>query len=124
MPSGSAASSASRGPGCLSAAESANRALSDATRLLLSAPVDPGRWNDAESNVTSAIASAESACFGAESAAEREGFESARDALALMRTTLAEGAKAALGAGGFQGAMRQEAIDNRLASARAKLGLR
>jgi hypothetical protein len=51
-------------------------------------------------------------------------MESARDALALMRTTLQEGAKAALGAGGFQGAMRQEAIDNRLASARSKLGLR
>jgi len=41
-----------------------------------------------------------------------------------MRTSLAEGAKAALGAGGFQGAARQEAIDNRLASARSKLGVR
>jgi hypothetical protein len=127
VPSGGDASATSRGPGgpgCLSAAESANRALSNATRLLLSMPVDASRWSDAESGVSSAIARAESACSGGATEAERAGMESARDALALMRMTLEEGTKAALGAGGFQGAMRQEAIDNRLASARAKLGLR
>jgi hypothetical protein len=51
-------------------------------------------------------------------------MEDARAALSLMRATLAEGAHAALGAGGFQGAMRQEAIDNRLSAARGKFGLR
>jgi len=118
------ASTTSRGPGCLSAAESANRSLSDATRLLLSMPVDSAKWSDAESGVSSAIGSAESACSNGATEAERAGMENARDALALMRTTLAEGSKAALGAGGLQGAARQEAIDNRLASARAKMGLR
>jgi hypothetical protein len=123
VPSGGAPNATSRGPGCLSAAESANRSLSDATRLLLSMPVDGSKWSDAESGVSSAIARAESACSGGATEAERAGMENARDALSLMRTTLQEGAKAALGAGGFQGAMRQEAIDNRLASARARLGL-
>jgi hypothetical protein len=122
-PSGDA-NAGSRGAGCLSAAEGANRSLSEATRILLSMPVDASKWSEAESGVSSAIASAESACSGGETEAERAGMESARDALALMRTTLQEGSKAALGAGGFQGAMRQEAIDNRLASARGKLGLR
>jgi hypothetical protein len=123
-PSGGGASAASRGPGCVSAAESANRALSDATRILLSTPVDASRWSDAEGGVSAAISRAEATCSGGETQAERDGMESARDALALMRSTLSEGSKAALGAGGFQGATRQEAIDNRLASARAKFGLR
>ena len=122
--SGGAANPTSPGPGCLLAAESANGSLSEATRLLLSMPVDASKWSDAESGVSSAIARAESACSGGATEAERDGMESARDALALMRETLREGSKAALGAGGFQGAMRQEAIDNRLASARAKLGMR
>ncbi len=120
---GDSSGAASGGPGCLTAAENANRSLADATRLLLSLPVDAARWNDAESGVASAISGAESACSGgAES--EKAGMEAARDALALMRTSLAEGGKAALGAGGFQGAARQEAIDDRLASARKKMGLR
>jgi len=121
---GGDASAGSRGAGCLSAAESANRSLADATRLLLSMPVDASKWSDAESGVSSAIASAESACSGGATETEREGMENARDALALMRTTLAEASKAALGAGGLQGATRQEAIDNRLTSARAKFLLR
>ena len=120
----SRADNASRGPGCLIAAESANHALADATRLLLSTPVDSSRWSDAEGGVSSAISRAQSECSGGDTAAERGAMESARDALSLMKTTLEEGSKAALGAGGFQGAMRQEAIDNRLASARSKLGLR
>ncbi|MEO8586312.1 MAG: hypothetical protein ABI584_09150 [Acidobacteriota bacterium] len=120
----SVASATSRGPGCLMAAESASRSLSDATHLLISMPVDGSRWSDAENVASSAIARAESTCAGGATDAEREGMETARDALALMRTSLAEAAKAALGAGGFQGVARQEAIDNRLASARAKLGLR
>ena len=118
------ASAISHGPGCLLAAESANRALSDATQLLRSMPVDASRWSDSENGVSAAIARAESTCSGGTTDAEREGMETARDALSLMRTTLSEGSKAALGGGGFRGATRQEAIDNRLASARAKLGLR
>jgi hypothetical protein len=123
-PSSGGTSAASRGPGCVSAAESANRALYDATRILLSTPIDASRWSDAEGGVSAAISRAEATCSGGETQAERDGMESARDALALMRSTLSEGSKAALGAGGFQGATRQEAIDNRLASARAKFGLR
>jgi hypothetical protein len=123
-PSGSVASATSRGPGCLMAAESASRSLADATHLLISMPVDGTRWSDAENVASSAIGRAESTCSGGATDAEREGMDTARDALALMRTSLAEAAKAALGAGGFQGVARQEAIDNRLASARAKLGLR
>jgi len=118
------AAATSRGPGCLMAAESANGSLADATRLLLSTPVDTSRWGDAESRVSSAISSAESACSGGTTEAERAGMDVAREALTLMRETLTEGTHAALGAGGFQGAMRQEAIDNRLSAARGKFGLR
>jgi len=114
----------SPGAGCLMAAESANASLADATRLLVSFPVDTSKWGEAEGRVLSAISSAESACSGGTSEAERTGMEEAREALTLMRATLTEGAHAALGAGGFQGAMRQEAIDNRLSGARRKLGLR
>jgi hypothetical protein len=87
-------------------------------------PVDSSKWGDAESRVSSAISSAESACSGGTTEAERTGMEDAREALTLMRATLSEGTHAALGAGGFQGAMRQEAIDNRLSAARGKFGLR
>jgi hypothetical protein len=123
-PTVSAGGATSRGPGCLMAAESANGSLAEATRLLLSMPVDSSKWSDAEGRVSSAISSAESACTGGTTDAERAGMEEAREALSLMRATLSEGAHAALGAGGFHGAMRQEAIDNRLSAARGKLGLR
>jgi hypothetical protein len=106
------------------AAESANGSLAEATRLLLSMPVDSSKWGDAESRVSSAISSAEAVCGGGTTEAERAGMEDAREALTLMRATLTEGAHAALGAGGFQGAMPQEAIDNRLSAARGKFGLR
>ncbi len=120
----SASGETSPGPGCLMAAESANSSLAEATRLLLSMPVDSSKWSEAESRVTAAISRAETACSGGTTEAERTGMEDARQALTLMRATLTEGAHAALGAGGFQGAMRQEAIDNRLAAARGKFGLR
>lgn len=123
-PTLSSGAATSPGPGCLMAAESANASLSEATRLLVSMPVDSSKWSDAESRVTSAISRAESACSGGTTETERSGMESAREALTLMRATLKEGAHAALGAGGFHGALRQEAIDNRLASARGKFGLR
>jgi hypothetical protein len=123
-PTVSAGAATSRAPGCLTAADSANSALSEATRLLLSMPVDSSKWSDAESRVSSAISSAESACTGGTTDAERAGMDVAREALTLMRATLREGGNAAAGAGGFQGAMRQEAIDNRLSAARGKLGLR
>jgi hypothetical protein len=123
-PTVSAGAATSRGPGCLMAAESANSSLAEATRLLLSMPVDTSKWSDAESRVSSAISSAEAACTGGTTEAERTGMEVAREALTLMRATLREGGNAAAGAGGFQGAMRQEAIDNRLSVARRKFGLR
>ncbi len=120
----SAGAETSPGPGCLMAAESANSSLAEATRLLLSMPVDTSKWSDAESRVSSAISQAESACRGGTTEAERTGMEDARQALTLMRATLTEASHAALGAGGFQGALRQEAIDNRLSAARGKFGLR
>jgi hypothetical protein len=123
-PAASTGAESTPGPGCLMAAESANSSLADATRLLLSLPVDTSKWSDAESRVSSAISRAESACAGGTTETERAGMEAAREALTLMRATLKEGAHAALGAGGFHGAMRQEAIDNRLSSARGKFGLR
>jgi hypothetical protein len=112
------------GAACLKAAESANSSLGEATRLLVSMPVDTSQWSDAESRVSSAISRAESACRGGTTETERTGMDEARQALTLMRATLKEGAHAALGAGGFQGALRQEAIDNRLSAARGKFGLR
>jgi hypothetical protein len=123
-PTVSARAATSPGPGCLMAAESANSSLAEATRLLLSMPVDSSKWSDAEGSVSSAISRAESACSGGTTDAERAGMEDAREALTLMRATLTEGTHAALGAGGFQGHMRQEAIDNRLSAARGKFGLR
>jgi hypothetical protein len=123
-PTVSAGAATSPGPGCLMAAESANGSLAEATRLLLSMPVDSSKWSDAEGRVSSAISSAEAACTGGTTEAERTGMEVAREALTLMRATLREGGNAAAGAGGFQGALRQEAIDNRLSVARRKFGLR
>jgi hypothetical protein len=123
-PAPSAREATSPGSRCLMAADSANRSLSDATRLLLSMPVDSSKWSDAERSVSSEISSAESACRGGTTDAERAGMDVAREALTLMRATLREGGNAALGAGGFHGALRQEAIDNRLSVARGKLGLR
>jgi hypothetical protein len=55
---------------------------------------------------------------------ERAALADAREAISLIRSSLSEAASAARGAGGFQGAMRQEQIEARLSSAKAKLGLR
>lgn len=119
---GTARSSA--GPGCLSEAENANRLLADATRLLLRMPVDASAWNDAENRTLQAISRAESECADRGNARESDGLADARNALLLIRTSLAEASSAAKGGGGFQGALRQERIDATLSSARAKLGLR
>jgi hypothetical protein len=119
-----AAPAASAGPGCLMEAENANRLLADASRLLASVPVDAGAWSDAENRTTQAISRAESACSDGSTDAERAALADAREAIALVRTSLSEASSAAKGAGGFQGATRQEQIDARLSSARAKLGLR
>lgn len=112
------------GPGCLLEAENANRLLADASRLLATVPVDAGAWSNAESRATQAISRAESACSGGATDAERGALADAREAIFLIRTSLSEAASAAKGAGGFQGAIRQEQIDARLSSAKAKLGLR
>jgi hypothetical protein len=114
----------SAGPGCLMEAENANRLLADAARLLTTMPVAESAWNDAESRATQAISRAESACSGGATDAERAALADAREALSLIRTSLSEAGSAAKGAGGFQGALRQEQIDARLSSAKAKLGLR
>jgi hypothetical protein len=119
---GSAAVSA--GPGCIQEAENASRLLADASRLLANMPVDANAWSDAENRATQAISRAESACSGGNTEAERAGLADAREALSLVRTSLSEAAGAAKGAGGFQGALRQEQIDALLSSAKSKLGLR
>lgn len=121
---GTTAYAPSRGPGCLIAADNANQALADAIHVLIARPVDSSKWSEAESRTSSLISSAESECSGAVTDAERAAMEDARTALGLMRATLGEGSKAALGAGGLQGVMRQESIDNNLAAARSKLGIR
>ncbi len=112
----------SAGPGCLLEAENANRLLADASRLLLNVPVDGGAWRDAEDHATQAISRAESTCSGGATEAERSALLDAREALSLMRTSLSEASNAAKGAGGFQGAVRQEQIDSRLSAARTRLG--
>ncbi|HTS03533.1 MAG TPA: hypothetical protein VMN04_13495 [Thermoanaerobaculia bacterium] len=119
-----AAPAVSVGPGCLTEAGNANRLLADASRLLVNMPVDSGAWSAAESRATQAIERAESACSGGATDSERDALADAREAISLIRTSLSEAASAAKGAGGFQGAMRQEQIDAKLASARARLGLR
>jgi hypothetical protein len=118
------APAASAGPGCLQEADNANRLLADSARLLGTMPVDANAWNDAENRTTQAIARAESACSGGTTEADRAALADAREALSLIRTSLSEASSAAKGAGGFQGAMRQEQIDAKLSSAKAKLGLR
>lgn len=120
----SGSTSPSAGPGCLLEAENANRLLADATRLLVNMPVDANAWGEAENRATQAIARAESACSGGATEAERAGLGDAREAVSLIRTSLSEAASAAKGAGGFQGALRQEQIDARLSSAKSKLGIR
>jgi hypothetical protein len=114
----------SAGPGCIMEAENANRLLADAARLLANMPVSESAWNDAESRATQAISRAESACSGGATDAEQAALADAREALSLIRTSLSEAGSAAKGAGGFQGALRQEQIDARLSSAKSKLGLR
>ena len=114
----------SAGPGCIQEAENASRLVTDASRLLANMPVDANAWSDAENRATQAIGRAESACSGGNTEAERAALADAREALSLVRTSLSEAASAAKGAGGFQGALRQEQIDARLSSAKAKLGLR
>jgi hypothetical protein len=114
----------SAGPGCIQEAENASRLLADASRLLANMPVDANAWSDAENRTTQAIGRAESACSGGNTEAERSALADAREALSLVRTSLSEASSAAKGAGGFQGALRQEQIDARLSSAKAKLGLR
>jgi len=114
----------SAGPGCIQEAENASRLVADASRLLANIPVDANAWSDAENRATQAIGRAESACSGGNTDAERSALADAREAISLVRTSLSEAASAAKGAGGFQGALRQEQVDNRLSSAKAKLGLR
>jgi hypothetical protein len=120
--SGSSSGRGSAGQQCLMSAGQANSELHSAAMLLLKPPVDQSAWRDAESRVSSAISSAESACSGGVDQGEKAAIEEARAALSTMRTLLGElsaGSRGGSGAG--NAALRQEEIENRLDKARGLL---
>jgi len=109
-PSGAAVSS---GPGdCLLFAGRANASLASAASVASRPPVDAADWSRTEGDVSSAISTAESACGG---------FDDARRALSLMRSSLTDLSAAARGEGGATGlAARQGEIDDLLNRARGR----
>jgi hypothetical protein len=123
---GSAAVSEGRpgfgGAACVSAAEEAARRTGEATRVLLRSPIDPVAFSTASDSASSAISSAEGSCEGGGSASEQKAMEEARGALSEMRALLSELSGALSGSGSASEApRRQEAVDARLAAARAAL---
>src|SRR5215470_10600109 len=76
--------------GCVAAADRANSALADASKVGLRPPVDQNAWASEEGRTNSAISTAESECMGASSDTDRHAVEEARAALSLMRQSLAD----------------------------------
>lgn len=110
------------GSACVSAAEEAAKRTGEATRVLLRSPIDPAAFSTAADSASSAISSAEGSCGGAGSVSERRAIEEARAALSEMSALLSELSGALAGSGSASEApRRQEAIDARLAAARAAL---
>ena len=102
-PAGTAAGDATASSGCSLFAERARAALVAAASIAATPPVEPSVWSRAESNASSAISAADSACAGS---------SDARLALSLMRLSLSEAASGARGEGGATGlAARQGDID-------------
>lgn len=124
-PSGAASPSgtASNGLTCVNAAEEANRKLHDAAMLVGRPPVDAGAWSSAQSDVSSAISSASSACGSPNTEGDRRGAEEVRAALDLMRSTLStlDGAARGQGSVGSTAVQNQEQIDAHLDKARGYL---
>jgi hypothetical protein len=123
-PSGSTSSSgaASNGLACVNAAEAANRKLHDAAMLLMKLPVDQGAWSSAQSDVSSALSSADSACGSPNTEGDRKAAEEVKAALDLMRSTMSALEGAARGQGGAGVSVQnQEQIDAHLDRARGFL---
>jgi hypothetical protein len=112
----------SAGQECLASAEAADRATQDAASVLLRPPLDPPAFAAASERASSAISSAEAKCGGDGSASERKAMEEANSALSEMRGLLSDLSGALSGIGSASDApRRREAIDTRLAAARAAL---
>lgn len=113
----------SNGDRCVNAADAANRKLHDAAMLVGRPPVDASAWSAAQSDVGSAISSAESACGSPATDADRKGAEEVKAALDLMRSTMSalDGAARGQGAGGSAAVQNQEQIDAHLDKARGYL---
>lgn len=110
------------GAACVSAAEEAARRTGEATRVLLRTPIDPAAFSAASDVASSAISTAEGSCAGGGSASDEKAMEEARGALSEMNALLSELSGALSGRGSASDApKRQEAIDTRLAAARAAL---
>ena len=97
---------------CFVYADRANSSLAAAAAIVGRPPVDSIEWFRVESDTSTAISTAESACAGSSDAAK---------ALVLMRTSLSELNSAAKGEGGATGlAARQGQIDDLLNKARGR----
>ncbi len=91
---------------CLLFAGRANASLASAVSAASHPPVDQAGWSRTESDVSSIISTAESACGGSDDASR---------ALSLMRSSLSDLSAAARGEGGATGlAARQGEIDDLL----------
>lgn len=106
--------------GCVSAADAANGKLHDAAMLVGRPPVDASAWSSAQSDVSSAISSAESACGGGSTEADRKAADEVKAALELMRSTLSvlDAQAHQQGTGGSAAVQNQEQIDAHLDRAR------
>ena len=112
----------SAGQECVSAAEEASRQSQDAATVLLRTPIEPAAFSLATERASSAVSSAEGRCGGGGTVSEQKAMEEARGALSEMRALLSELSGALIGSGSASDApRRREAIDTRLAAARAAL---
>jgi hypothetical protein len=107
---------------CLTAAEAASRETHEAAMVLLRTPIDPAAFSAASDRASSSISSAEGKCRGGGSSSEQKSMEESRGALTEMRALLSD-LSGTLSGGGSASEVprRREAVDVRLAAARAAL---
>jgi len=107
---------------CLTAAEAASRETHEAAMVLLRTPIDPAAFSAASDRASSSISSAEGKCGGGGSSSEQKAMEESRGALTEMRALLSD-LSGTLSGGGSASEVprRREAVDVRLAAARAAL---